>query len=79
MSTVLVVGSSNTDMIVRVPRIPRPGETLLGGDFAMAAGGKGANQAVAAISVTRLGAQPSAPTRAEIEAFLLRSSLGGIK
>lgn len=48
MTRVLVVGSSNTDMIVRVPRIPRPGETLLGGDFAMAAGGKGANQAVAA-------------------------------
>jgi len=45
---VLVVGSSNTDMIVRVPRIPRPGETVLGGAFAMAGGGKGANQAVAA-------------------------------
>ncbi len=48
MTRVLVVGSSNTDMIVRVPRIPRPGETILGGAFAMAAGGKGANQAVAA-------------------------------
>jgi ribokinase len=48
MKRVLVVGSSNTDMIVRVPRIPRPGETVLGGDFAMAPGGKGANQAVAA-------------------------------
>ena len=48
MSRVLVVGSSNTDMVVRVPRIPRPGETVLGGAFAMAAGGKGANQAVAA-------------------------------
>ncbi len=35
-------------MIVQVPRIPRPGETLLGGRFSMAAGGKGANQAVAA-------------------------------
>jgi len=45
---VLVIGSSNTDMIVRVPRIPRPGETVLGGEFAMAGGGKGANQAVAA-------------------------------
>lgn len=48
MSRVLVVGSSNTDMVIRVPRIPRPGETILGGRFAMAAGGKGANQAVAA-------------------------------
>jgi len=46
--TIVVVGSSNTDMIVKVPRIPRPGETIMGGQFSMAAGGKGANQAVAA-------------------------------
>jgi ribokinase len=45
---VVVVGSSNTDMIVRVAHVPRPGETLLGGEFLTAAGGKGANQAVAA-------------------------------
>jgi len=37
---IVVVGSSNTDMIIRVPRIPRPGETILGGTFSMAAGGK---------------------------------------
>jgi ribokinase len=48
VKNVLVVGSSNTDLIVRVPRIPRPGETVLGGEFSRAAGGKGANQAVAA-------------------------------
>ena len=45
---IVVVGSSNTDMVVRVPRLPRPGETLLGGRFSLIAGGKGANQAVAA-------------------------------
>lgn len=45
---IVVVGSSNTDMIIQAPRIPRPGETILGGEFSMAAGGKGANQAVAA-------------------------------
>ncbi len=45
---ITVIGSSNTDMIVKVPRIPRPGETILGGVFQTAAGGKGANQAVAA-------------------------------
>ncbi len=45
---ILVVGSSNTDMIVKVPRIPQPGETILGGEFVTSAGGKGANQAVAA-------------------------------
>lgn len=59
----LVVGSSNTDMVVRAARIPRPGETILGGEFHTAAGGKGANQAVAAARaggnvtfVARLGA-----------------------
>jgi len=47
-TSIVVVGSSNTDMIIRVPRIPRAGETLLGGEFLTAAGGKGANQAVGA-------------------------------
>ncbi len=45
---IVVVGSSNTDMILQMEHIPRPGETVLGGVFSMAAGGKGANQAVAA-------------------------------
>lgn len=45
---IVVVGSSNTDMIIQLEKIPRPGETLLGGEFSIAAGGKGANQAVAA-------------------------------
>ena len=45
---IVVVGSSNTDMILQMEHIPRPGETILGGRFSMAAGGKGANQAVAA-------------------------------
>ncbi|MDF1574065.1 MAG: ribokinase [Bacteroidales bacterium] len=45
---IVVVGSSNTDLIIRVSEIPRPGETLLGGEFFMFPGGKGANQAVAA-------------------------------
>jgi len=45
---IVVIGSSNTDMVIRTPAIPRPGETVLGGEFFMAPGGKGANQAVAA-------------------------------
>lgn len=51
---IVVVGSSNTDMVIRVRAIPRPGETVIGGEFFMAAGGKGANQAVAA---ARAGAE----------------------
>jgi ribokinase len=47
-NTIVVVGSSNTDMIIQLDRIPRPGETILGGEFTVAAGGKGANQAVGA-------------------------------
>jgi len=49
---ILVIGSSNTDMIAKTTHLPVPGETVLGGDFLMAPGGKGANQAVAA---ARLG------------------------
>lgn len=48
MKPVLVIGSSNTDMVVTVDELPRPGQTVLGGDFRSFAGGKGANQAVAA-------------------------------
>jgi ribokinase len=50
---IAVVGSVNTDMVVKVARLPAPGETVAGGRFITAAGGKGANQAVAA---ARLGA-----------------------
>jgi ribokinase len=51
---IIVVGSVNTDMVVKGDRIPTPGETVTGGQFVMAHGGKGANQAVAA---ARLGAE----------------------
>jgi len=54
MTKILVIGSSNTDMIVKTERFPLPGETILGGNFFMFPGGKGANQAVAA---ARLGAE----------------------
>jgi len=47
-ANIVVVGSSNTDMIIKLKCIPRSGETLLGGEYLTAAGGKGANQAVAA-------------------------------
>ena len=45
---IIVVGSSNTDMVVKVPNIPAPGETVMGSEFMTIPGGKGANQAVSA-------------------------------
>jgi ribokinase len=48
MPRVVVVGSSNTDMTVRVPKLPAPGQTVIGTTFSITPGGKGANQAVAA-------------------------------
>ncbi len=45
---ITVVGSLNMDLVVKMPRIPSPGETLIGGEFKTHPGGKGANQAVAA-------------------------------
>ncbi len=59
---ILVIGSSNTDMIIKADRIPKAGETILGGEFSSVPGGKGANQAVAAARaggavtfITRIG------------------------
>jgi len=54
MSKIVVIGSSNTDMVIKSRHLPAPGETILGGEFLMNPGGKGANQAVAA---ARLGGE----------------------
>lgn len=51
-NSIFVIGSSNTDMVVKTTRLPAPGETVIGGSFLMNPGGKGANQAVTA---ARLG------------------------
>jgi len=56
MKRIVVIGSSNTDMVVKAPHLPAAGETVLGGEFMMNAGGKGANQAIAC---ARLGGEVS--------------------
>ncbi len=63
---IVVVGSSNTDMVVKSQRIPAPGETVTGGRFVLAPGGKGANQAVAA---ARLGAEVTFVARVGSDMF----------
>ena len=65
-ASIAVVGSLNMDLVIRSPRIPRPGETILGGELHTVPGGKGANQAVAA---ARLGAQVSMIGRVGQDAF----------
>lgn len=73
MSNILVIGSSNTDMVLRVPSLPGLGETVLGHGFAQAGGGKGANQALAA---ARAGGHVSFLGRVGADAFGERALAG---
>ncbi|MCD7972230.1 MAG: ribokinase [Candidatus Azobacteroides sp.] len=63
---IIVLGSCNTDMVIKTDRLPVPGETILGGEFLMTPGGKGANQAVAA---SRLGGNVSFITKTGNDIF----------
>lgn len=63
---IVVVGSCNTDLVIRTSVFPKPGETVMGDDFNIFAGGKGANQAVAA---SRLGAEVVFVTRVGEDSF----------
>lgn len=63
---ITIVGSLNMDLVIRSPRIPRPGETVIGSDFQTVPGGKGANQAVAA---ARLGGQVTMVGRVGEDSF----------
>ena len=63
---ILVIGSSNTDMVIKADKLPAPGETVIGGTFMMNPGGKGANQAVAA---ARLGAVVTFVTKVGNDVF----------
>ncbi len=73
---IFVVGSSNTDMVVKSAQLPRPGETILGGVFLMNAGGKGANQAVAA---ARLGGDVTFVAKVGKDTFGAQSLEGFMK
>ncbi|MCX6302260.1 MAG: ribokinase [Bacteroidia bacterium] len=66
MKKILVIGSSNTDMVIKTDKLPAPGETVLGGTFFMNPGGKGANQAVAA---ARLGGKVTFITKVGNDLF----------
>lgn len=66
MNKIVVIGSANTDMVVKAKKLPLPGETLLGGTFFMNAGGKGANQAV---SAARLGGNVTLVTKVGNDIF----------
>lgn len=66
MKKITVVGSCNTDMVVKSNKLPLPGETIVGGNFLMNAGGKGANQAIA---TARLGVQTTFVTKTGNDMF----------
>jgi len=66
MSEIVVLGGINMDLVVRVPHVPRPGETVQGGGVQRFSGGKGANQAVAA---ARLGASVALIGQVGADAF----------
>jgi len=69
MQHILVVGSLNMDLVVRVKEMPQPGETIFGRDFQMVPGGKGANQAIAA---ARSGAKVTMIGKVGAEDFGMR-------
>jgi ribokinase len=75
MGEIIIVGSANTDMVVKADKLPLPGETKLGGNFFMNAGGKGANQAVAA---ARMGGNITLVTKVGNDIFG-KQTIDGLK
>lgn len=75
MQKIIVIGSANTDMVVKTDKLPLPGETKLGGTFFMNAGGKGANQAVA---TARLGGNVTLVTKVGNDIFG-KQTIDGLK
>jgi len=75
--TVLVAGSANLDFVARASHVPGPGETVLGRDFAIFPGGKGANQAVACASAGGVSTRMLLALGADVFAPLVEESLRG--
>jgi ribokinase len=75
LKKIIVVGSSNTDMVIKMDKLPLPGETKIGGVFFMNGGGKGANQAVA---VARLGGNLTFVTKVGNDVFG-KQTIAGLK
>ena len=73
LKKIVVIGSSNTDMVIKSEKLPAPGETVLGGTFLMNPGGKGANQAVAA---ARLGGRVTFICKTGDDLFARRAEEG---
>ena len=77
---IAVLGSANMDLVVRQPRLPRPGETMFGSAFSTVPGGKGLNQAVAAArvggSVEFIGAVGTDAFGGELRDCLRREGIG---
>src|SRR5262245_7260202 len=67
--SIVVIGSINMDLVCRTLRMPRAGETILGGDFVTIPGGKGANQAVAAARLISNGTEVHFVGRVGTDAF----------
>lgn len=80
MGGIVVVGSLNMDLVLAVPRIPAPGETLLGEGFAMLPGGKGANQAYAAARLAGEGTHVAMAGKVGADVFgeRLRNNLAAV-
>jgi ribokinase len=79
-SSIVVIGSLNMDFVIAVDRLPLPGETILGRNFRMIPGGKGANQAYAAAKLARNGTGVRMLGRVGADSFgsALKANLSGV-
>ncbi|KAL8987535.1 MAG: hypothetical protein Q9177_003261, partial [Variospora cf. flavescens] len=75
--TITIIGSLNTDLITRTPRLPHPGETLTATSFSTGCGGKGCNQAVACARLSRSSSSPSSGDAPSLITTRMLGAVGG--